>query len=323
MTNPRDDLMALVADAIRDADCVSDRIIAGRYRANLSDTEMLRNRVRQLASALYTAISRPATQVVDPPSGGGIARLIEALERISTLTSGGANAFNARDMHLTVKVIADAALYDYSNGTPAEPVEAEHPALEWSLSDDAKRRLSEIDENIRHAVIASPGMKAGGIQSGPDAVGEPIAASPYEGKMVVDARLLHALWCYGNLHTVEGVIYSPGSHQECLAQVNALFRERSTHPPAQPDISAEEMREALLDATANLVGAASAYRKHAARHRSIGRAIADPFFTTRAGDLEKAAERAQAAIHQLPTSKLVNPEKMYSYNSEAKVEFEK
>lgn len=64
---------------------------------------------------------------------------------------------------------------------------------------------------------------------------------------------------------------------------------------------AAEMREALLDATANLVGAASAYRKHAARHRSIGRAIADPFFTTRAVDLEKAAERAQAAIRQLPT----------------------
>lgn len=83
---------------------------------------------------------------------------------------------------------------------------------------------------------------------------------------------------------------------------NCKYQPLYTHPPKSPDTSAEEMREALLDATANLVGAASAYRKHAARHRSIGRAIADPFFTARAGDLEKAAERAQAAIRQLPTT---------------------
>lgn len=89
-----------------------------------------------------------------------------------------------------------------------------------------------------------------------DAVGEPVAASPYEGKMIVDAKLLHALWCYGNLHVVEGVIYSPGSHQECLAQVNALFRERATHPPASPDTSAAILAErercaAIADEWAN------------------------------------------------------------------------
>lgn len=50
---------------------------------------------------------------------------------------------------------------------------------------------------------------------------------PYDGEMVVPARLLHALWCYGNLYPVTGVIYSPGSHQECLAQVDALFRDRA------------------------------------------------------------------------------------------------
>lgn len=61
----------------------------------------------------------------------------------------------------------------------------------------------------------------------------------------------------------------------------------------------DELLEALLDATANLVAAASAYKKHAARHRSVGRALADPFFTTRSADFEKAAERAQAALKKL------------------------
>ena len=48
----------------------------------------------------------------------------------------------------------------------------------------------------------------------------------------------------------------PGSHQECLAQVNALFRERATHPPASPDTSAAILAErercaAIADEWAN------------------------------------------------------------------------
>lgn len=68
-----------------------------------------------------------------------------------------------------------------------------------------------------------------------------------------------------------------------------------------PDTSAAVLQEALLDATASLVAAASAYRKYASRHKHVGRAVADPFFCTRVHDFEKAAERAQAAIRQLPT----------------------
>ena len=114
----------------------------------------------------------------------------------------------------------------------------------------------------------------------PDAVGEPVSASPYEGKMLVDAKLLHALWCYGNLHVVEGVIYSPGSHQECLAQVNALFRERATHPPASPDTSAAVLAErercaAIADEWANKMA------------RNHGR---------------ETANTIAAAIRQLPTT---------------------
>ena len=59
-----------------------------------------------------------------------------------------------------------------------------------------------------------------------------------------------------------------------------------------------ELLEALLDATAHLVGAASAYRTYARRHTSLGRGWADPVFTTRAADFDRAAARAQAAVRK-------------------------
>lgn len=60
------------------------------------------------------------------------------------------------------------------------------------------------------------------------------------------------------------------------------------------------LREALLDATANLAGAASAYEKHASRNKSVGRAVPDPLFSTRAQDFHKATERARAALEPKP-----------------------
>lgn len=61
----------------------------------------------------------------------------------------------------------------------------------------------------------------------------------------------------------------------------------------------DEAREALQDATANLAGAASAYRKYACRSRTVGRGVADPFFTTRASDFDAAVERARALLPRL------------------------
>lgn len=56
------------------------------------------------------------------------------------------------------------------------------------------------------------------------------------------------------------------------------------------------LMEALLDATAHLAGAASAYRAHAKRHNSQGIARSDPMFSTRAQDFDNAVERARAAL---------------------------
>lgn len=68
----------------------------------------------------------------------------------------------------------------------------------------------------------------------------------------------------------------------------AMFREAADR--------IEALERALLDATANLAGAASAYRKYARRGRHLGRVDPDPFFTTRASDFDKAVERARAAL---------------------------
>ena len=58
--------------------------------------------------------------------------------------------------------------------------------------------------------------------------------------------------------------------------------------------------EALIDATAHLVGAESAYREFAKRHQDIRpKAATDPFFTTRVGDFRKAADRARAAYLEI------------------------
>lgn len=60
---------------------------------------------------------------------------------------------------------------------------------------------------------------------------------------------------------------------------------------------AARMRKALTDATANLAGAASAYRKHAGRAKHLHpKSVADALFTTRADDFDKATERARAAL---------------------------
>ena len=64
----------------------------------------------------------------------------------------------------------------------------------------------------------------------------------------------------------------------------------------------KEMKEALIDATAYLIGAASAYEKYAKRFGGIKpKAVIDPFFETRRMDFQKAASRAQAYLNKAVT----------------------
>ena len=66
---------------------------------------------------------------------------------------------------------------------------------------------------------------------------------------------------------------------------------------AEKDAEIARLREALLDATAHLIAAAASYRTYARRGGDIWpRAEVDAFFTTRARDYDRAAERARAAL---------------------------
>lgn len=80
-----------------------------------------------------------------------------------------------------------------------------------------------------------------------------------------------------------------GPQAETVAGALDLWNRRASGHDAQ-------LRKALADAAAHLAAAASAYRRHAARHRSVGRAVADPLFTTRAADFDAAAGRVRAVL---------------------------
>jgi len=60
----------------------------------------------------------------------------------------------------------------------------------------------------------------------------------------------------------------------------------------------EALEAALVDATAALAGAASAYRTYARRSAHLGRGPADALFTTRVGDFDKAVERARRVLKE-------------------------
>lgn len=92
----------------------------------------------------------------------------------------------------------------------------------------------------------------------------------------------------------DGSIMAFGLNEKWLAL--EVLRLRATQPDREAII------ETLKDVTAHLVGAASAYRKHASRHPSKGRAVKDPMFSTRADDFDKAVERGLSALkHSDPT----------------------
>lgn len=120
---------------------------------------------------------------------------------------------------------------------------------------------------------------------------------------------------------------SDDSELDVLIDIETFARQalKDTHPPKSPDISAAVLQShALKQALDCLSEIAAAHIPDCPAHYA-GDELS--WVQRHVGSLRLKAEIARdgiaAAIRQLPTSKLVNPEKMYSYNSEAKVEFEK
>ena len=60
----------------------------------------------------------------------------------------------------------------------------------------------------------------------------------------------------------------------------------------------QNLARKLLAASAHLNGCVSSYEKHASRDASVGRAVKDPFFTTRIKDYQKAADETTDAARK-------------------------
>lgn len=99
-------------------------------------------------------------------------------------------------------------------------------------------------------------------------------------------------WKQGAIDAMDQVLDAVHAHYAArIAELEAALSAANARAEAA-EAEAARLREALVDAAAHLRGAASAYREYAARHRSVGRAKPDPFFTTRVKDFDKAADRA-------------------------------
>lgn len=126
---------ALVVSALHDADDVSGRIHAGGYRANLSDTEHLRNHVRRLANRLE-ALSSP------PPD---VAELVAAWANLCSIHANLTDARKTREATGAAIAASDlmelgtrlaAALERLSVQPPTADVEAVARIIDHEAFDD-------------------------------------------------------------------------------------------------------------------------------------------------------------------------------------------
>ena len=105
------------------------------------------------------------------------------------------------------------------------------------------------------------------------------------GKMLTDEQIKNTL--------AQEVVRPFLSNAECRSLLLEIQSRRAQPAPEE----VERLRKALIDATAHLAGAASAYRAHAKRHASQGKSTPDAMFSTRASDFDKAVDRARAVVH--------------------------
>jgi len=291
MTNPRDDLMALADEA--------DQLV----NMGVLNLPLLRSvkLMREMASALRLAASRPAPQVVDSEARHG-AHLFATAKSLGWLDDGEG------PLEFMIRRTREVAFEDAGKPVtsfPSRPAPVDREAVARALADrpweedyphgsigafNAKDR-KERDLAKADAILSlfrpakawdsatSPGMTD--LMISPeslDAVGEPVAWR---------IRVRNGPHTY-NEYT-ERLPFEPlvGSPVKVLGEPESLF----THPPAQPDTSAEEMRERC-----------AAYHDALAENAS-GR-IDDASTDTMRGLLRAVVQRHRsdaAAIRQLPT----------------------
>ena len=171
--------------------------------------------------------------------------------------------------------------------------------------------LAEIEAMIRSVEIRADLLTE---QAAPQGVAG-LRDSDFDAAMIragiPDAmRLPHLMYLYGR-EVERAALATPATEPAALAALRRFAQETQDECRSVPDYVAEvlkvrpaasdHVKEALMDVTAAMVGAASAYRTYAKRSSLLGKAETDPFFGTRVADMDKAVERARAAL------KLIKP----------------
>lgn len=153
----------------------------------------------------------------------------------------------------------------------------DHPDADWALT---------LPDHVCPPVENSPSPALGGTETEgrsehkdhPALVGglEPVA---WRGQVVAGG-----VWNFRDYEMPVGDLWDAVEPLYSSSTVSTLQAEN------------ERLRKEFRRAAASLAGAASAYRTYAGRSRTVGRGKADPFFTTRAADFDKAVERARQAL---------------------------
>lgn len=268
MTNPRDDLMAL-------ADEAEQLVNMGVLNLPLLRSVKL---MREMASALRLAASRPATQVVDREAvaralcesgkfetGEGTCSLL-CMDQLGSVRKKGCN-------HLT-RVHGKLVDSILSLLRPAEPVEA-------IQTDTVAQRTWFDGENVRTENLTADDIYQK-PDATPDAVGEPVA------------------WI---ITWSDGETSFTRSAPSASSPKNCKYQPLYTHPPTSPDTSAAVLQRVALEQALNsLAEIASSHIPDCPAHYA-GEELA--WAQRHVGCLRQKAEIARdgiaAAIRQLPT----------------------
>lgn len=130
---------------------------------------------------------------------------------------------------------------------------------------------------------------------------------------LVPFGLLHALWCYGSLNPVEGVIYERGGHRAVLNEVQRYFAAQSNHTGKEPEPSTLAVDTTSSSSASRRGAPAPALPQAGVNEEEIADAIdaaryappyhprgrERPFAEALSGDREYALRLARAAIARL------------------------
>lgn len=136
--------------------------------------------------------------------------LVERLQRLEDAPLAPSYCNAARDARIALLSIRSQTIEEC-----AEVAENFRDSNPWPTV------YAAIGSHIRALEGGSPGPAPLAVKTG--------EIGPYKGPITIDAGLLHALWCYGNLHRVDGVVEVYGTHKKALEDADRALFERAQH----------------------------------------------------------------------------------------------